>query len=468
MTALWTSAEAAEATGGNNTAPWQASGVSIDSRTVQAGDLFIAIKGPNLDGHAYVARAFAEGAVAAMVTEADNPTGPLLMVSDTTEGMAALARHARQRSTAKITAVTGSAGKTGTKDALALVLGRQGETAATSGNLNNHWGLPLSLARLPRDAQFGVFEMGMSAPGEIAPLSQLARPEVAIITNVESAHLEFFESEEGIADAKAEIFAGMDADGTAVLNRDNRHFERLSRHAAEAGITRVLTFGAHDAADFQLAAIDIQPTHSRVSARIQGRSIAYTIGAPGRHWAMNSLAVLAAVTALGADLDDAMQALADVSPPKGRGSRTSVRLNAGSFLLIDESYNASPASMRVALNVLGSATGRRIAVLGDMRELGSQAPELHAGLADSIAENEIDLVFLAGENMAHLARALGHDLCAAHGPDSATILPIVRDAVRSGDVVMVKGSLGSNMAPIVSALAALDRDAGATAMAGGR
>ncbi|MEX2618044.1 MAG: UDP-N-acetylmuramoyl-tripeptide--D-alanyl-D-alanine ligase [Alphaproteobacteria bacterium] len=468
MTALWTSNEAAQATGGRTTTSWQASGVSIDSRTVQAGDLFIAIKGPNMDGHAYVRDAFSAGAAAAMVADSVDHGGPLLTVPDTENGMTALARHARDRSAARIVAVTGSAGKTGTKDALALVLGRQGKTTATSGNLNNHWGLPLSLARLPRDARFGVFEMGMSAPGEIAPLSRLAHPEVAIITNVESAHLEFFDSEEGIADAKAEIFTGMDRDGTAVLNRDNRHFERLRRHADAAGIRNILTFGVHDMADFRLAAADVQPAHSRVSARIPDRDVTYTIGAPGRHWALNSLSVLAAVTALDADVDAAMAALTDVSPPKGRGSRTNVRLDGGSFLLIDESYNASPASMRVAFDVLGTAPGRRIAVLGDMRELGPQAPELHAGLAESITGNNIDLVFLAGENMAHLAAALGHDRCAAHGSDSAAILPIVRDAIRPGDVVMVKGSFGSNMAPVVAALAALDRDADAEAMAGGR
>lgn len=468
MTALWTSDEAALATGGRNTASWQASGVSIDSRTVQAGDLFIAIKGPNMDGHAYVGSAFSAGAAAAMVMESANQDGPQLTVPDTGEGMVALARHARSRASARVAAVTGSAGKTSTKDALALVLGRQGKTAATSGNLNNHWGLPLSLARLPRDAHFGVFEMGMSAPGEIAPLSRLARPDVAVITNVESVHLEFFNSEEGIADAKAEIFTGMESGGTAVLNRDNRHFERLRRHADAAGISNILTFGAHETADFQLTDVEIKPAHCRVSARIQNRDVAYTISAPGRHWALNSLAVLAAVTALEADIDLAMAALADVTPPKGRGSRTKVSIEGGSFLLIDESYNASPASMRVALDVLGAAPGRRIAVLGDMRELGPQSPALHAGLAASITRNNIDLVFLAGENMAHLATALGRDSGAAHGKDSAAILPLIRDAVRAGDVVMVKGSFGSNMAPVVAALAALGREACAPAMAGER
>jgi len=471
MNALWMADEAAKATGGTNTAPWEAAGLSIDSRTLQPGDLFIAIKGPAFDGHAYVGNAFASGAAAAMVEQAyapENAKGPLLAVPDTEEGMRSLAREARDRGNAMIVAVTGSAGKTGTKDALALVLGRQGKTGATTGNLNNHWGLPLSLARLPRDARYGVFEMGMSAPGEIAPLSEIARPDVAIITTVESAHLEFFDSEEGIADAKAEIFAGMKRNSTAILNRDNRHFDRLHQHAKNAGIGQVFTFGAHESADFKLTALDLQPTHCTVSARIPGRDVTYTLGAPGRHWALNSLAVLAAVEALGADIDAAMLDLADATPAAGRGARKTVSLDHGSFLLIDESYNASPASTRVALDVLGAATGRKIAILGDMLELGPQSPELHAGLADAIAANGIDLVFLAGTDMANLAAVLDNTVCAAHGPDSAAILPLILETVRAGDAVMIKGSFGSNMAPIVAALSSLDAHEHAHQAAGER
>jgi UDP-N-acetylmuramoyl-tripeptide--D-alanyl-D-alanine ligase len=469
MTALWTADEAAAATGGTSNAPWQATGVSIDSRTVQRGDLFVAIRGPKFDGHAYVRDALAAGAAAAMVDTAFKVDGavPLLTVPDTEKGLRALGRAARHRGKARVTAVTGSAGKTGTKDALALVLGRQGKTGATTGNLNNHWGLPLSLARLPRDAAYGVFEMGMSAPGEIVPLSLLAEPDVAIITTVEAVHLEFFASEEGIADAKAEIFMGLSQHGTAILPRDNRHFERLLGHAEATGIGQVLTFGTHQRADFRLTGIEIGPAECRVSAVLRGRAVSYRLGAPGRHWAVNSLAVLAAVTALGADVDAAMAAMADVTPAKGRGARMTVRVDGGSFLLIDESYNASPASMRMALDVLGAAASRKIAVLGDMLELGPESPDLHAGLADSIASNKIDMVFLSGTQMKHLADRLG-GACTAHRGDSAAILPLVCKAVRPGDAVMVKGSFGSNMAPIVAALAAMEQKGRTLTAAEGR
>ena len=467
MNALWMADEAAKATGGTNTASWEAVGLSIDSRTLQPGDLFIAIKGPAFDGHAYVGNAFASGAAAAMVEQAyapENAKGPLLAVPDTEEGMRSLAREARDRGNAMIVAVTGSAGKTGTKDALALVLGRQGKTGATTGNLNNHWGLPLSLARLPRDARYGVFEMGMSAPGEIAPLSEIARPDVAIITTVESAHLEFFDSEEGIADAKAEIFAGMKRNSTAILNRDNRHFDRLHQHAKNAGIGQVFTFGAHESADFKLTALDLQPTHCTVSARIPGRDVTYTLGAPGRHWALNSLAVLAAVEALGADIDAAMLDLADATPAAGRGARKTVSLDHGSFLLIDESYNASPPAVRAALSVLSGMTpegaGRRIAVLGDMRELGAVAPEAHAGLRDAVLAAGLDRVFLVGPEMAALDRVLPEGLVAVHGDRSEDIADAVAASVRPGDVVLVKGSLGTNMKPVVQALEALGRGEG--------
>jgi UDP-N-acetylmuramoyl-tripeptide--D-alanyl-D-alanine ligase len=469
MSALWTSSEAAAATGGLNTASWTASGVSIDSRTVQPGDLFIAIKGPNRDGHDHVADALAKGAAAAMVDEAavmagGKGAGPLLRVADTMAGMRALAGQARARGHARLAAVTGSAGKTGTKDALALALGRQGPTGATQGNLNNHWGLPLSLARLDRDAQFGVFEMGMNSPGEIAPLSKLARPDVALITNVAAAHLEFFASEDDIADAKAEIFCGVAANGAAVLNRDSRHFERLRGHAKAAGISHIRSFGSHEQADIRLIDADIQPDRSQVTARIGGRDIRYVLGAPGAHWVANSLAVLAAVEALGADVDAAARALADVSPAPGRGARRTIQLDRGAFTLIDESYNASPASMRAALAVLGAAGGRRIAVLGDMLELGRQSSALHAGLVADITANRVDLVFLAGREMAHLAAVLDPAIVAGQAGDAASILPLVRDAVRPGDTIMVKGSLGANMAPVVAALIALGADSGANVL----
>lgn len=456
MSALWTSDEAASATGGFNTASWTAKGVSIDSRSVQQDDLFIAIEGPNNNGHDHIAGAIANGAAAAMAARKEAAKGaPALIVDDTMDGMRALASHARRRGAAKIAAVTGSVGKTGTKDSLSLALRRQAQTHATKGNLNNHWGLPLSLARMPRDARFGVLEMGMNSPGEIAPLSQLAEPDVAIITNVSAVHIEFFESEEAIADAKAEIFAGLDSNGTAILNRDNRHFDRLYKHAKAADIGRIRSFGMHEDADIRLTASATDDHGSRVTAEVDGKPVTYAVGAPGMHWVINSLGVLAVIDALEADVDDAAAAMADVSPAEGRGAQSNISIDGGTFLLIDESYNASPASTRAALNVLGDTSGRRIAVLGDMLELGTQSAALHAALAENIESNNIDLLFLAGSGMASLADAVNPALVAATGPTSDAILPQVVETVRPGDTIMVKGSLGSRMAPIVTALKAL-------------
>ena len=460
MTALWTAQEAAQATGGTNTSDWVATGVSIDSRTVQKGDLFIAIQGPTHDGHDHIASAIANGAAAAMASrEIVAGDTPALMVGDTLTGMQALGRHARRRGSARIAAVTGSTGKTGTKDSLKLVLGRQAETHATQGNLNNHWGLPLSLARLPRSARFGVLEMGMNSPGEIAPLSALAEPDVAIVTNVSAVHIEFFDSEEQIADAKGEIFAGMGNNGTAVLNRENRHFERLRHHAEQAGVGRIRSFGTHAEADIRLTDSTPGSPGWQVEAEIDGAPVSYTLGAPGAHWVANSLGVLAVVDALGADVTEAARALADIAPAIGRGAQSTIALDGGDLLLIDESYNASPASIRAALEVLGTSPGRRIAVLGDMLELGNRSGALHAGLAEDVTRNGVDLVFLAGAEMAALAAALDPAQVAATAPTSEALLPAVANAVRAGDTVMVKGSRGSRMAPIVAALKALDTTA---------
>lgn len=458
MTTLWTAEEAAQATGGISTAYWRATGVSIDSRTLKQGDLFIAIQGPTHDGHDHISSAIANGAVAAMASRKD-ATGdaPVLFVGDTLEGMRALCRHARRRGAAQIAAVTGSTGKTSTKDSLNLALSQQAESHATQGNLNNHWGLPLSLARMPRGSRFGVLEMGMNSPGEIAALSELAEPDVAIVTNVSSVHLEFFDSEEQIADAKGEIFTGMGNDGTAILNRDNRHFERLRDHAVRAGVGRIRSFGAHANADIHLTECTPGNPGWLVTAEIDGTPVSYALGAPGAHWVANSLGVLAAVDALGADVVKAAHALEDVTPTVGRGAQSTIAINGGSFLLIDESYNASPASTRAALDVLGTHTGRRIAVLGDMLELGNRATELHAALAEDILRNKIEFVFLAGPHMAVLASALDSARVAATALSSVTLLPALVDTVRSGDAVMVKGSLGSRMEPIVIALKALDK-----------
>ena len=466
MTALWNAIEAAAATRGRITAPWTATGVSIDTRTLAPGDIFVALKGPNFDGHDFCLEALDKGAAALLVDRI--PVGlpakaPILEVPDVMRGLTDLAATARTRSAAKVIGVTGSVGKTGTKEALRLVLSRQGATHATEGNLNNHWGLPLTLARLPRDAAFAVLEMGMNHPGEITPLSVLARPHVAVITTVEAVHSAFFASTEQIADAKAEIFAGMATGGTAVLNRDNPHFERLAGAARAKGLA-VLSFGTAPEADLRAADMILNGERSDVKATIQGRPLDYRLGVPGRHWVVNSLGVLGAVLAAGADVAAAAAALVDLAPPKGRGKRSVVTIEGGSFLLVDESYNASPASVAAALETLSRARpalgGRRIAVLGDMLELGADSAERHAGMLGPIQESGIDLVFTAGKEMGHLWEALPRALCGARAPDSQALAPLVATALRPGDVVMVKGSAGSRMGIVVKALEALGKQEG--------
>jgi UDP-N-acetylmuramoyl-tripeptide--D-alanyl-D-alanine ligase len=467
--ALWTSEEAARVTKGRAEGSWRAEGVSIDSRTLVPGDVFVALQGPTFDGHAFVADALARGAAAAVV--ARRPDGlagdaALLLVGDTFAALQDLGRAARARSNARIVGVTGSVGKTGVKEALLLALGRQGSTHASTGSFNNHWGVPLSLARMPTSARFAVFEMGMNHAGEIAPLTRQVRPHVAVITTVEAVHIENFPSVEAIAEAKGEIFLGVEKDGTAVLERDSPHFERLRRLARGAGVGRILSFGRSAQADVRLrAAEEERDGGTTVRADVFGMQLAYRVGIAGSHWVTNSLCVLAAVHALGADVAAAAAALADLRPPKGRGLRTSVSLPHGRFELIDDSYNASPASMAASFEVLRRSRpadgGRRIAVLGDMLELGADAPALHAGLARVLVENRIDLVFTAGPLMSHLRAALPAEMCAAHGADSTALAPEVTAAVRPGDVISVKGSAGSRMRTVVEALLALQSGAAA-------
>jgi UDP-N-acetylmuramoyl-tripeptide--D-alanyl-D-alanine ligase len=463
---LWTSAEAAAATGGTSARSWTASGVSIDSRTVKSGDLFVALAGPSFDGHDFIQAAIASGAAAAVASSrpaALAAEAPLLMVSDTMAALEALGRAARARSAARFAAITGSVGKTGTKEALRLVLSSEGLTAASEGNLNNQWGAPLSLARMPREARYGVFELGMNHAGEIGPLSRLVRPHVAVITTVEPAHLEFFPSVAAIADAKAEIFLGVERGGAAVLNRDNPHFERLLAAARAAGIGRIIPFGEDPRAEARLLSCRLEAEASMVEAEILGARVSYRLPLPGRHIVQNSLAVLAGAALVGVDARAAAAALETLAPIKGRGARIAIETARGPFALIDESYNASPAAMRAAIAVLGRIPagkgGRRIAVLGDMRELGVDADRLHAELATALAAAGVDLLFCCGPHMRALADAARAQMQVEHAQDSAALLRRVTDAVGAGDVVLVKGSLGSRMAPIVEALKGLARGA---------
>jgi UDP-N-acetylmuramoyl-tripeptide--D-alanyl-D-alanine ligase len=457
---VWTADEVSAVLGVRPGAAWLASGVSIDTRTLAAGDLFVALKGPKHDGHDHVAAAFANGAAAALVERA--PAGlpdnaPLLVVGDTLAALEALGRAARARNPkVRVVAVTGSVGKTGTKEALKLALSGHGPTHASVGSYNNHIGVPLTLARMSADTVYGVFEIGMNHAGEITPLVRMVRPHVAIITTVEAVHVENFpDGIDGVAAAKAELFDGLEG-GIAVLNRDNAFFDFLSERARAKGVRRILSFGEHPSCDARLIEMKLEPTWSQVSAMIEGRAVSYRIGAPGRHWVMNSLAVLGAVATLGADIGAAAASLAQLSAPKGRGLRHRVGRNGDSFELIDDSYNASPASMRASFQVLAAATpapgGRRIAVLGDMLELGPDSAKLHAGLAEAIVAAKVDQVFTCGQYMARLYDALPAALRGAHAANSEALVPPIRAAVRAGDVVVVKGSLGSRMGRVVDAL----------------
>ncbi len=459
---LWTSGEAADATKGECAGAWTASGVSIDSRTVSPGDLFVALRGPDRDGHDYVGEALEGGAVAAVVSRI--PAGPadgkdLLIVDDTKAALEALGGRARDRCSAKIVAVTGSVGKTGTKDALKAALAATAPCYASASSLNNHWGVPLSLSRLPRRAAFGVFEIGMNHAGEIRPLTKLARPHVAVVTTVEAVHLEYLGTVEAVADAKAEIFEGLEAGGTAILNRDNDYFRRLA-DAARARGADVVSFGFADGSDARAEKVALHAECVCVTADVRGRRVAYKMRVPGRHWARNGLAVLAAVDVLGADLGLGALALGELAPRAGRGRRHHVRGDDGRFTVIDDSYNASPPSVRAALETLGAADvaegGRRIAVLGDMLELGSETDRLHAALATDIAGNGVASVFTCGAHMRNLRDALPASRRGGHTETSSELAPLVGEFVRPGDVVLVKGSFAVGMGHVVERLLAAE------------
>lgn len=433
------------------------SGLSIDTRTLERGDVFVALRDAR-DGHAFVGAAFARGAAAALVAAGyarGASDGALLRVADPLEGLDGIARAARARTSARIVAITGSVGKTGTKEALRACLARVGPTHAAEKSFNNQWGVPLTLARMPARSRFGVFEIGMNHAGEITPLTKLVRPHIAIVTTVEPVHLEFFGSVAAIAEAKAEIFSGLEPGATAILNRDNPHFDLLAQRARSCG-ARIVSFGRQEGADVRPEVLKLGADGSDLAVRVGGRRVAYRVGAPGAHVAQNSLAVVAALDALGVELEAALAALADMKAAKGRGARFQVRLRDGAILIIDESYNANPASMRSALAAMATVPrahyGRRIAVLGDMLELGPESGPLHAALKEPVDAAEVDLVFACGADMQRLFAALPAGRRGGWAETSQGILAPLLASVRAGDVVMVKGSLGSRMAPLVDAL----------------
>ncbi len=458
--ALWTGSEIAAALGlaPSGLSDLRANGVSIDSRTCKPGDLFAAIRGDRADGHKFVAAAFEKGAAAAVVDyafEAPASAHPLFRVADTLEALNALGRAARQRTDARVIAVTGSVGKTGTKEMLRLMLARAGRTHASQKSYNNLWGVPLSLSLMPQDTDFGVFEIGMNHAGEITPLTGLVRPHIAIVTWVAPVHIEFFASVADIADAKAEIFEGLTQGGVAILPADNEHFARLKAKAAAYG-ARVVTFGESADADARLLSFEAGEEGSAVTADVLGSRLRFRIAAHGRHLAPNALAALAAVKLAGGNVEAAADTLAKFEAPEGRGRSSAFKTPEGDVLIIDETYNANPASMRAALAVLGAAPrgkfARRIAILGDMLELGHDAPQFHAGLASAVDSNAVDLVFCAGPLMAHLYDKLPEHKRGGWAQASEDLHAVVLNEVKGGDAVTIKGSLGSRMGHLAEAL----------------
>ena len=458
---MWQSTRIAEVTHGKMQGKaFNATSVAIDSRKLQKGALFIAIKGERLDGHDYVAAALSAGAAGAIVDHV--PAGmpadaPLIMVGDAHNALVDLAKEARARSKAKIIAVTGSVGKTSTKEAISLALSSSGKVFATAGNLNNHIGLPLSLANLPEDADFGIFELGMNHAGEISTLTHIVYPDIAVITNVEAVHLEFFAGVEAIADAKAEIMEGVVEGGSVVLNRDNAHYEQLRAKAEAAGL-KIITFGAHPDSDCCLTAYSLEGQGAYVGTLIRGIPVRYRLQATGRHLAITSVAALAACQAAGVSVFKAAQNLSTFREPEGRGRVHHLQLQQGKVTLIDDCYNASPSSMEAALAKLGELgfasddEQRTVAVLGDMLELGASAPALHEGLFTPIVRNVIDQIYLSGPLMKHLQAVLPATLVAPHSATSEDLVKTLPAEILDGDIILIKGSRGSRMDLVRDAL----------------
>jgi UDP-N-acetylmuramoyl-tripeptide--D-alanyl-D-alanine ligase len=462
--ALWTWSSLIEATrtagaiaDGAPTVP--ITGFAIDTRALSPGDVFVALKDQR-DGHEFVPTAFAGGASAAIVEsryQRQPGDGPLLRAPNSLQALEEIGRAARARLAmdARVVAVTGSVGKTGTKEMLRACLSRIGPTHAPEKSFNNHWGVPLTLARMAASVRYGVFEIGMNHAGEISPLTRLVRPHAAIITTVEAVHLRHFGSVEEIADAKAEILEGVEPGGTAILNRDNAYFERIAAKAAALNL-RVVSFGRRAEADVRPEHIDIGPDGTTMTARLGRRLLPVRIAAPGAHIAMNALAVAAAIDCIGGDAPAALAALASLPAPAGRGAREALPFDGGTVLLIDEAYNANPASMRAALAALALVPRgdypRRIAVLGDMLELGERSRDLHAGLIDAVDQAGVDLVFAAGRDMQSLYERLTPSQRGSWSAQSCGIEAELIQSLKAGDAVMIKGSLGSRMGLLVEAL----------------
>lgn len=460
---LWTTEEIAAATNGSTAESLPVDGISIDSRSLNKGDLFVALKGDAGDGHDHVDQAFANGAVAALVHKPLADNQPSVLVDDTLQALEKLGGAARDRAPALRIGVTGSAGKTGTKEMLGIVLSAFGKTHTSVKSYNNHWGVPLTLARMPADTEYGVFEMGMNHAGEISALSKMVRPDIAIITAILPAHIEHFENEQGIARAKSEITEGMGEDGKLILPIDSPHYIFMEKTARENGIAHIQSFGEDQDADAHIIDMKLSAGESKVTADILGERVKFKISIPGKHIAMNALCVLLAVKLAGLDVQKAAKTLSKAEPIEGRGqcSAINIQKDAPPLTLIDESYNANPAAMKAAFKVLElyepKGEGRRIAILGDMLELGAMGPTMHAELANPLLMAKADLVFTCGPQMEALYNTLPEPWRGGHEQDSLSLRDLVTETVRPGDVVLVKGSLGSKMAYVVEALQSLHK-----------
>jgi UDP-N-acetylmuramoyl-tripeptide--D-alanyl-D-alanine ligase len=462
---LWTAEEARRATGGTliNGEAWSVRGVSIDTRSLEQGDLFVALKDVR-DGHDFLAQAFVSGASAALISDADKAEGlgSALVVPDVLDGLRKLGAAARERCEAKRIGVTGSVGKTSTKEALAMCLAASGQTHRSVKSYNNHWGVPLTLARMPRESAFGVFEMGMNHRGEILPLTTQVRPHAAIVTWIAPAHIENLGSLEAIANEKGDIYDGLEPGGFALIPNEAPHAERLMASAERNGAS-IIRFGRDAGCEARLLSFDMDETGSTAQAEILGRVMRYRIGVEGAHWALNAVAALAAADVVGGDLDAAAHALEHLRAFDGRGVVMSVAAPFGAFTLVDDSYNANPVSMAAAFVTLAARApgpgGRRIVALGDMLELGANERAYHASLAEPLLEAGIDLVFAAGPRMAALMAALPPERRGGYAENADGLIPAVAGSLRAGDVVLVKGSNSSRMSRVVSALKALRGDA---------
>lgn len=449
LSTTWSAQEIATALHTVCSGNWVANGISKDSRTLQPGNVFIALQGPNTDGHHHLKAAFATGAMGVIVSalppslSKDDPR--IILVPDTLQALHDLASAARARTQAQLIAITGSFGKTSTKDTLASLLAAFGKVYASERSFNNHWGVPFTLANLPTDVAFGVIEIGMNHKGEIAPLAQLVSPHIALITTVRAMHMENLGSLENIADEKADIFTNMQPNGVAIINHDDATFERVANRARVRGLA-IITFGKHPLANFRLIDYTTTAMGTHIKADIHGNPFAYSLPVIGEHWVSNSLAMLAVIHALGIDIQQAASGFSNMVLPEGRGMRHQVSVTGGEIVVIDESYNAGPDSMRAAITVLGAmqptANGRRIAILGDMREIGEQSAAKHASLTQDLVANNIHCVFTCGKEMTHLYNTLPQDMQISHKLQAVDLIPELRDFVRAGDICMIKGSKG--------------------------